>query len=191
MSENRVQNMDLLREKADITYEEAAELLTRYDDDVACALIELEKRGRAKSARRPASGFTAQRQARHHHQHHHQHDEECGHHWEKAKSSSSGLIAKGFSYRVIVARDQQILANLPLIYVLIAMLPGFHLVIFTLLCILFSGSHLYVRRFPKVVNTEDLSNIAQKAADNVRQSVRDTASECHIMEDEDTVPGQV
>lgn len=45
MNENMLRDIDYLRERADITYEEAIECLRRNDGDVLRALIELERRG--------------------------------------------------------------------------------------------------------------------------------------------------
>lgn len=44
--EEMLRNIDALRERADISYEEALELLEKNDGDVTRALIELENQGR-------------------------------------------------------------------------------------------------------------------------------------------------
>lgn len=41
-----LQNIEYLREKADVSYQEAAELLERYDGNVMRVLVELEQQGR-------------------------------------------------------------------------------------------------------------------------------------------------
>lgn len=178
MATNRITNMDLLREKAEITYEEAAELLTKYDDDVTRALIELEKRGKLKkpgkrvhatyagTSAEGAAGAEPGTNA-------HVEPERRG----EFMSGLSRLISKGFSYRVIVAHGDEIIANLPVLFVLAVLFPGFHLVVFTMVCILLSGSRIYVRRRKATVNVDDFSYVARKAADNVRHSVNSFANE--------------
>lgn len=46
MNDDALRNIEYLREKADVSYEEAAELLTRFDGNVMRVLVELERQGR-------------------------------------------------------------------------------------------------------------------------------------------------
>ena len=46
MTNDMVQKTVYLRERADVTYEEAAQMLTKNDGDVVACLVELEKQGR-------------------------------------------------------------------------------------------------------------------------------------------------
>jgi hypothetical protein len=46
MTDDMLQKIVTLRERADVTYEEAAQVLTKNDGNVAASLIELEKQGR-------------------------------------------------------------------------------------------------------------------------------------------------
>lgn len=46
MNDDMLRNIDYLREKADVSYEEAANLLERYDGNVMRVLVELEQQGR-------------------------------------------------------------------------------------------------------------------------------------------------
>ena len=48
MTDNMLQKIVYLRERADVTYEEAAQMLTNNNGDVAACLVELEKQGRVK-----------------------------------------------------------------------------------------------------------------------------------------------
>ena len=46
MTEDMFEKTVYLRERADVTYEEAAQLLSKNDGDVVACLVELEKQGR-------------------------------------------------------------------------------------------------------------------------------------------------
>lgn len=46
MTDDMLQKIAYLRERADVTYEEAAQLLAKNDGDVVACLVELEKQGR-------------------------------------------------------------------------------------------------------------------------------------------------
>lgn len=64
MSEKMLHDVDYLRERADVSYEEALDVLQRNDGDVMRALVELEQQGRVHGA--SETGGTqgeAQRQA--------------------------------------------------------------------------------------------------------------------------------
>lgn len=46
MSNDMLQNIEYLREKANVSYEEAAQLLEQFDGNVMSAIVELERQGR-------------------------------------------------------------------------------------------------------------------------------------------------
>lgn len=54
MNNDMLQNIEYLREKANVSYEEAGQLLEQFDGNVMSAIVELEKRGRLYSQK--ASG---------------------------------------------------------------------------------------------------------------------------------------
>lgn len=51
MADDMLQKIVSLRERADVTYEEAAQILTKNNGDVAASLIELEKQGRVNGGK--------------------------------------------------------------------------------------------------------------------------------------------
>jgi hypothetical protein len=50
MTDDMLKSADYLRERADVTYEEAMQILTKNDGDVVASLVELEKQGRVRRA---------------------------------------------------------------------------------------------------------------------------------------------
>ena len=48
MTDDMLKKADYLRERADVTYEEAAQILTKNNGDVVASLVELEKLGRVR-----------------------------------------------------------------------------------------------------------------------------------------------
>lgn len=91
MNNDMLENIEYLREKADVTYEEAAQLLEQFDGNVMSAIVALEKQGRLFS--QTASGYTQQ---------------SCDEPWQKevheAKSKASSFFQKMGKTHVIISK---------------------------------------------------------------------------------------
>lgn len=59
-NQEMLNNIEYLRERANVTYEEAEQLLNQFDGNVMRALVELEKQGRVYDQAGEASGRTKQ-----------------------------------------------------------------------------------------------------------------------------------
>ena len=100
-----LEDVEKLRAKTGISYEEAVSLLDKYDGDMARALIELEKRGQLgdKGIKINVNG--------------------------NAADIFSKLWRQGCDTRLIVERDGERLVNLSVLFMLLALLLGWRLVI--------------------------------------------------------------
>ena len=98
-------DVETLRDKTGVSYEEAVSLLEKYDGDMTRALIELEKRGELgeKGIKINVNG--------------------------NAADILSKLWHKGCDTRLIVERDGERLINLSVLFMLLALLLGWRLVI--------------------------------------------------------------
>lgn len=101
MSEDRLRDIDTLRERADLSYEEASALLERYDGDVVQALVELESQGRSK-VQHTATGEDTRQQS---------HGDENG-----AAEKAASFVKKAFQTQVVVEKrdnkgDRERIAN--------------------------------------------------------------------------------
>ena len=114
-------DLESLRQKAGISYEEAVTLLDKYDGDVARALIELEKSGQinGRSIKIDVDGNTA--------------------------NFLRTWWRRGCSTRIVVERDGEVLVNLSVLFMILALLLGWRLVIVAALLALVLGCRVRLR----------------------------------------------
>ena len=115
--ENRkytIEDVESLKGKTGISYEEAIGLLEKYEGDVARCLIELEKRGKLdnKDATFDLGGTLTE------------------------------LWRKGCAIRIVIKHEETLLVNLPLVYVALALILGWQLLLASALLALILGCRL-------------------------------------------------
>ena len=117
-----LEDVETLRGKTGVSYEEAVSLLDKYDGDMARALIELEKRGQlgGKGFCINVNGDTA--------------------------GTIRNLWRKGCDTRVVVEREGETLVNLSVLFMLLALLLGWRLVVVAALLALALGCRVKLRR---------------------------------------------
>ncbi|MEW9121796.1 MAG: DUF4342 domain-containing protein [Thermotaleaceae bacterium] len=87
-----LEQIDLLRKRANVSYQEAKEALEQCDNNIVEALIYLEKGGHVKTKQQ--------------HQHHHHHSKFC--------SKVKQVIKKGNETKVIIKGKEDTVLNMPL-----------------------------------------------------------------------------
>ena len=105
MNDDMIRNIEYLREKADVSYEEAMELLDRYDGNVMRVLVELEHQGRVYD-QPAASGYSAS-------------NAEWQQAKEEAKEKANSFFGKALKTRLVVEKkgekgEKETIANLNL-----------------------------------------------------------------------------
>ena len=101
MSRNySLEDVETLRSKAGLSYEEAVSLLDKYDGDLARALIELEKRGQVNG--KTDVKFDAEEIVE----------------WIKK------MWHKGMNTRVVIERKGEMLINLPMLFLILMLILG-------------------------------------------------------------------
>lgn len=117
-------DIEALRSKTGISYEEAVGLLEKYDGDIARALIELEKRGQLGGARTPFGSV-------------------------KIDGSVAEFFSKwwkkGYHTRVIVERNGRQLIDLSVLFLILALVLGARLLVAAAALALILGCHVRVR----------------------------------------------
>ena len=160
-----LEDVEYLRGKAGISYEEAVALLEKYDGDMTRALVELEKRGKLSSGRN--------RNKRPH---------------EHGGGGFARLLSLGVTTHVVVTRKGKLLADLPVLYLLFVTIVAVWVPAISLVLMLFSGCRIKVRRGHTDYTERDLRAFMTKAADNIRESVSGFAAEADAQQEEPERP---
>ena len=130
MSKNySIEDVETLRSKAGLSYEEAVSLLDKYDGDLARALIELEKRGQVNA--KADLKFDAEEFVE----------------WVKK------MWYKGMNTRVIIERKGETLVNLPVLFLILMLILGVQAVIAAAVIMLVTGCSVSLRGENKKAQT--------------------------------------
>lgn len=149
MSRNySLEDVETLRAKAGLSYEEAVSLLDKYDGDLARALIELEKRGQVGGAQQNAQ-FTL--------------EEGCE--WIKK------MWHKGMTTRVLIERKGEMLINLPVMFLLLMLILGPYAVIAAAVLMLVTGCSVSLKRENQKEQTI-LKGDEEEAAENIEPAIK-------------------
>lgn len=112
-----LEDVETLRSKAGVSYEEAVALLDKYDGDVARALIELEKRGQLGAKAAQSSKFSL----------------------EDAFAWVNNLWQKGLRTRICVERKGEVLINLSVLFLIFMLILGPYAMVAAVVLMLLSG----------------------------------------------------
>jgi len=124
MSRNySLEDVETLRAKASISYEDAVALLDKYDGDLARALIELEKRGQLSGVEKGAKI-----------------------NMDDVISRIKSLWRKGLTTRIVVERKGIQLMNLSVSFLLLMTLLGVYAMICALILSLVSGCSISLKK---------------------------------------------
>ncbi len=153
MERYTIEDIELIRRKSGISYQEAVALLDYHNGNVARALVDLERNGRIKpeSAQRPP-----ERPRRN-------------------KGGFSSFMTRLYQCRLKVKKGEIIILNLSLLFSLVALLISPHLVLMGLVLCLILGYHIGVEKRDPAFATENLERMVKNAAQNVKSSVGDIA----------------
>lgn len=163
MASYNIKHIEYLRQKASLTYEQAVALLDRNDGDIGKALVELERRGALRTDA-PASGSsTAPEQ-------------------DSAMSNSQAATGKGKSFwdsvvdlfikglriKLVIEKDSETIARLPVVYIILAIAMALHLAIISVILMFLTGCRIYIERTPNPDGDRRIRNYAKGAEQSVR-----------------------
>jgi len=170
MNSYTIEDIEIIRRKSGISYEEAVNLLEYHNGNLAKALVDLERSGRIKPEN--------EQQASHAHQS------------SEGKRKAKSFFNRLFCIRVLVKKDEAVIANLSLLFLLLALIISSDLLIVSLILILVLGYRLSIVRNSKDFKNNDLESMIKNAASNVRDSVSSIAKEFAGNDEDDDEPVQ-
>lgn len=144
MAKYTIEDIEILRKKSGISYEEAVNLLEYHNGSLARSLVDLEKNGRIKQEKTAASSHKGLRKA----------------------------LDFLYRLRLIVTRRELTILNLSALFMIVALIFAPHLCIFGLIVALVLGYHVTIKRNSPDFAADSLEDIVHNAAKNVQESVK-------------------
>jgi len=149
MASYTIEDIELIRRKSGISYQEAVALLDYHNGNVARALVDLERNGRIKPEKAQAKVKV------------------------ETNSDVSKFFSKLYRFRLKVKKDDTIIVNLSLLFSIVALLVSPHLVLIGLVLALILGYRISFDKKDPAFTTANLERMVRNAGENVRESVSD------------------
>lgn len=156
MASYTIEDIELIRKKSGISYQEAVALLDYHNGNVARALVDLERNGRIK----PENSQHAPHEER-----------KAGH--TARRSRLHDLVSRLYQFRLKVKKGDIVIINLSLLFTLLAVLISPHLMIIAAILILVLGYHVSFDKHDPDFAAVNLEKMVRSAAQNVKSTVND------------------
>lgn len=156
-----IEDIEMIRRKSGISYQEAVALLDYHNGNVARAMVDLERNGRIKEGvemPKDKQGFSATVNGK-----------------PVTKSTFMELLHKGYRARFKIARGETSILNMSLLFTLLALLFCPHLVLIGVILCMVLGYKITFDKHDHAFDGENLERTVRTAADNVKHSVSDFA----------------
>lgn len=161
MASYTIEDIELIRRKSGISYQEAVALLDYHNGNVARALVDLERNGRIKPEAEQQKPKSAPAN-------------KSGH---EGKSGFMRMLNKLYYFRIKVKKEQVVIVNLSLLFALLALLISPHLVLVGVVLMLILGYKVSVDKSDKDFVSANLEKMVRNAAQNVKDSVASMAQD--------------
>jgi len=162
------EKIEKLREKANVSYEEAKAALDEACGDLLDAIVLLEKQGKVKSE---SSTHSTRSEAPEQHAEKEEKEHNAAYAWDLFKK----LLAVGNRHNFIISRKGRQIFSLSVTAVVILLLFTHVYLLIALAVGLFCGLRFTVQGdLPAVVQVNDMMDKAANAAENVRETVEDS-----------------
>lgn len=158
MASYTIEDIELIRRKSGISYQEAVALLDYHNGNVARALVDLERNGRI----RPESAAQADKTAKS--------GKSSAHH---GRSGFSNLMTRLYQFRLKVKKGDITILNLSMLFALLGVIISPHLAIIAAVLILVLGYRVSFDKRDPAFASENLEKMVRNAAQNVKSSVND------------------
>ncbi len=145
MANYTIDDIEILRKKSGITYEEAVNLLEYHNGSLSRSLVDLEKNGRLKDEK-PAVAATGN------------------------QSGLKKLFNVLYHFRVLVRNNGVVVANLSSLALLITLLVAPHILIIGLLLSLFLGYRISIDRKGEAFSADNFDSIVRNAKTNMQNT---------------------
>lgn len=170
MASYTIEDVELLRRKSGISYQEAVSLLDYHNGNVARALVDLERNGRMKPE--PEQTESRQESSSRKHTSSNNTRKDSGH---RGQSRLVSLVNKLYRARVRIFRNSTPVLNLSLLFALVAAMFSPHLLILSVVMVLVLGYRVsFVKNDPDFAG-ENMERMVKNAASNVRSTVNEFA----------------
>ena len=150
MAQYTIEDIEIIRQKSGISYEEAVNLLEYHSGSLARALVDLEKNGRLKDAKN-GSGTAHKR--------------------------NGNILSFLYRFRLKVTKDDVSIVNLSALFMIFVCLVGVWIPLVGLIISLFLGYRITVERNSSDFIADSIEAIVKKASTNVRSTVNSVARE--------------
>jgi hypothetical protein len=150
MERYTIEDIEMLRRKSGISYEEAVNLLEYHNGNLARALVDLERSGRINP-----QADNWQKHANH-----------------SANAKKAGnFFGRMYRFRLMIKKGNVTILNLSLLFSLVALLISPHLMFLSLLLILVLGYRITFDTNSADFATDNLESMVKNAAQNVKTTV--------------------
>jgi len=157
MASYTLEDIELIRKKSGISYQEAVALLDYHNGNVARALVDLERNGRIK----PESEREFYYETR------------SGH---RGKARPSDLISRLYQFRFKIKKGDITILNISMLFGLLAAMISPHLLIIAAILVLILGYHVSFDKRDKDFASANLEKMVRNATENVKSTVNDFAN---------------
>ena len=157
MASYTIEDIELIRKKSGISYQEAVALLDYHNGNVARALVDLERNGRIKPESQQKASSSSSGSSQH------------------SRGTLSRLLSKFYRFRLKVKKGDIVIANLSLLFSLLALMVSPHLVIIAAILVLILGYRVSFDKNDCDFASANLEKMVRNAADNVKSTVSDFA----------------
>lgn len=179
MGNYTIEQVDYLREKADVSYEEAVALLEQYQGDLTRCLIDLERKGRIRKgpagAKRKDSQFSPEPGT-----YSTQGNYQYGGREYRKPFVLDWQTVKGYLFsRVVVTKRDLVIANLSVIFLLIVLFSAPWLFFFSVLAMFLLGYRVKWQRQAGAKDTpqdKEVYEFVDKAARNIKRTASSFAN---------------
>ncbi len=147
MAKYTIEDIEILRAKSGISYEEAVNLLEYHNGSLARALVDLEKNGRLKNeGSKPEKGFR-------------------------------GIIDFLFHLRVLIKKDKTVIINVSSLFVIVLLLFAAHICVIGLIASLLLGYRISVEKDSEAFADDHIDDMVKKAKNSVHSTVNHFAKQ--------------
>ena len=150
MASYTIEDIEIVRQKSGISYEEAVNLLEYHNGSLARALVDLEKNGRLKGAK-AGGGSTRKR--------------------------NGSILSLLYRFRLKVTKGDVPILNISALFMIFVCIAGIWIPIIGLIAALFLGYRISVERNSADFEADSFEAIVKKASTNVRSTVNSVARE--------------
>lgn len=152
MASYTIEDIELIRRKSGISYQEAVALLDYHNGNVARALVDLERNGRIRpeaSQKTPDDMHKAN------------------------QKGFANVMTKLFRFRIKVRKGSVTILNLSLLFSILALIISPHLVVIGAILMMILGYHVSFDKHDADFASDNLERMVRNAGENVKETVSD------------------